>query len=147
MGWVEDLGGQLVGLDTAPLIYFMERHPYYHPRVAPFFVALEQRQLRRVASTLCLTEVLVQPLARKDAALAARYRRILLGQRVVDLAEVTADIVSEAARLRADFGLRTPDAVHLATALLAGATTFLTNDGRLARVPGLQVLILDQLVP
>ena len=31
MGWVDDLLGQLVGLDTAPLIYYLETHPTYQP--------------------------------------------------------------------------------------------------------------------
>ena len=36
------------------------------------------------------------------------------------------------------------NAVHLATALDAGASAFLTNDARLAAIPGLRVLVLDQ---
>ena len=40
MGWVDDWHGQLVGLDTAPLIYYLEEHPTYLPLVDPFFDAL-----------------------------------------------------------------------------------------------------------
>ena len=40
--------------------------------------------------------------------------------------------------------VRTPDAVQLATALDAGASAFLTNDARLAVIPDLRVLVLDQ---
>lgn len=29
MEWVDGLRGQLVALDTAPLIYFIEEHPAY----------------------------------------------------------------------------------------------------------------------
>jgi hypothetical protein len=29
MEWIADLLGQVVGLDTAPLIYFIEEHPTY----------------------------------------------------------------------------------------------------------------------
>lgn len=29
MGWVDNLQGKVVGLDTAPLIYFIEEDPVY----------------------------------------------------------------------------------------------------------------------
>ncbi len=40
MGWVEDLRGKTVGLDTAPLIYYIEDHPIYAELLAPFFAAV-----------------------------------------------------------------------------------------------------------
>jgi predicted nucleic acid-binding protein len=39
----------------------------------------------------------------------------------------------------------TPDAIQIATAIERGATFFLTNDARLATVPNLKVLVLDNL--
>lgn len=54
------------------------------------------------------------------------------------------EIAEEAARLRATYAFRTPDAVQLAAAIDAGAAAFLTNDARLAAVTDLQVVILDQ---
>jgi predicted nucleic acid-binding protein len=47
-----------------------------------------------------------------------------------------------AARLRARYGLRTPDAIHLATAVAARAEAFVTTDRRLARVRELEVRVL-----
>lgn len=29
MGWIENLKGEVVGLDTTPLIYFIEENPTY----------------------------------------------------------------------------------------------------------------------
>ncbi|PJI53413.1 PIN domain nuclease [Methylobacterium radiotolerans] len=49
------------------------------------------------------------------------------------------------AELRADFGLKTPDALHLAAAQLSGCTELWTNDKRLAAAShGLAVDILDR---
>jgi hypothetical protein len=42
MEWIERLKGTIVGLDTAPLIYFIERHPRYLPLVRPFFEAMQR---------------------------------------------------------------------------------------------------------
>jgi predicted nucleic acid-binding protein len=53
-------------------------------------------------------------------------------------------VVRKAAQLRADLpALRTPDALHAATALLAACTMFLTNDSGFRRVGGLPVVVLD----
>lgn len=145
MGWVEDLHGQIVGLDTAPLIYYLEEHPLYLPLVDPFFEALAQGELRAVTSTVTLIEVLTQPLRLGKAALAAQYRSLLLNNRAIAMRAVSIAVADEAARLRAIYLLRTPDAVQLAVAIEAGASAFLTNDARLASIPDMRVVVLDRM--
>ncbi|MCC8109480.1 MAG: twitching motility protein PilT [Planctomycetes bacterium] len=77
MGWLTQLHGKIVGLDTAPLIYFIEKHPEYHPRVRPFFQAVEQGVFEVVTSTITIAEVLVHPFRRNNVALAKTYMDIL----------------------------------------------------------------------
>jgi predicted nucleic acid-binding protein len=50
-----------------------------------------------------------------------------------------------AARLRAQYNLRTPDALHVATARNEGAEWLVTNDHRLRRVEaeGIRVWLFD----
>jgi len=48
--------------------------------------------------------------------------------------------------LRVAYGLKTPDAIHMATALLNGAQAFVTNDAGLKRVNELDVLVLEDYV-
>ena len=38
MGWVGDLRGEVVGLDTAPLIYFVEKNQAYIDMLRPFLM-------------------------------------------------------------------------------------------------------------
>ncbi len=59
---------------------------------------------------------------------------------------VSQSIAEEAARLRAFHNLRTPDAIQMATATFAQASFFLTNDKRLPSLPGLQTLVLNDLM-
>jgi len=59
MEWLKALRGTIVGLDTAPLIYFIEENPSYLPRVRPFFEAIDRGDIQVVTSVLTLTEVLV----------------------------------------------------------------------------------------
>jgi predicted nucleic acid-binding protein len=50
----------------------------------------------------------------------------------------------QAARLRA-VGLRTPDALHAATALATGCVPFVTNDPRFRRVLSLPLALLSEI--
>ena len=79
MGWLAQLQGVVVGLDTAPLIYYIEQYPAFYPTVRPFFQALGRGSFSVVTSIVLLTEVLVQPYRRGDVRLAQEYRDILLG--------------------------------------------------------------------
>ncbi len=84
MEWLSRLSGQTVGLDTASLIYFIERNPLYHSLVEPFFAAVERGEVQVVTSKLTLTEVLVHPYRHGNQALAREYSEILLHARNVN---------------------------------------------------------------
>lgn len=135
-----------MGLDTAPLIYFIEKHPVYLPLLQPFFEAVEHGDIEIVTSTLTLTEVLVHPLQQGDEVLAGQYSRILLNASHVTMLPVSPAIAIEAAHLRASRGYKTPDAIQLATAESGHATFFVTNDEALTNTSGMQVLVLKNLV-
>ncbi len=145
MAWVTALQGQVVVLDTAPLIYFIEENPTYLEMLRPFFVAMDRGEFSVLTSTVTLLEVLVHPLRRGERELAQQYRDTLLGAAGLITISLSPDIAEEAARLRARHNIRTPDAIQMATALRAGASRFLTNDVRLPSLPDLQVLVLDEL--
>lgn len=145
MEWLRQLRGQTVGLDTAPLIYFIEQHPDYLEHVRAFFTAMDAGDLQVVTSSVTLTEVLVHPLRFGYTDLAETYRDILLNQDNLKTLPVSSAIAELAAQLRATQNLRTPDAIQIATALAGNAKFFLTNDIRLSAVTNLQVLVLDNL--
>lgn len=145
MEWVAALQGQVVGLDTAPLIYFIEENQTYLGMVRPFFEAMDRGEFAVVTSTVTLLEVLVHPFRKGDSGLAQQYRDILLDAEGITTLPLSQDIAEEAARLRAAHGIRTPDAIQMATAIRGGASGFLTNDARLPSLPGLAVLVLDEL--
>jgi predicted nucleic acid-binding protein len=146
MEWLKKLRGSVVGLDTAPLIYFIERYPIYLPLVRPFFQAVELGEFQVVTSTLTLTEVLVHPYKYGNQTLAYLYSGILLHQPNLKVLPVSVEIATKAAQLRAAYSLKTPDSIQLATAQMAGATAFLTNDNHFAALPGMNILCLDELL-
>jgi len=96
-----------------------------------------------VTSALTLLEVLVVPLRAGNLPLAERYETLLVRGRGLRLVDLTRGVLRTAAQLRAlDARLRTPDAIQLASALVAGCTTLLTNDRRIPDAGGVRVLQL-----
>jgi len=138
-------GVRQLAVDTSPLIYFIEKHPTYFDRMVVIMQAIDAGAIAGVSATIALTEVLVHPLKIGDAGLATSYETILTGSRSFRLEPMTTQIARRAAGLRAQYNLRTADAIHMATALEIGCDAFLTNDLGLKRVTTLRVLILDEL--
>ncbi|MEQ9482961.1 MAG: PIN domain-containing protein [Coleofasciculus sp. F4-SAH-05] len=89
--------------------------------------------------------MLVYPLRRGNTILAQQYRDILFNEEGFTTIEVSVAIAEEASQLRAAYNLRTPDAIQMATAIRQCASFFLTNDARLSSLPGLAVLVLEEL--
>jgi predicted nucleic acid-binding protein len=143
--WIDDLQEKTVGLDTAPLIYFIEENPTYIETVRFFFEAMDRGDFLVVTSAVTLLEVLVHPLRSNNKELATEYRDILLNSKLTIL-EVSSSIAEQAAQLRADYNIRTPDAIQISAALGAGASHFFTNDIRLPEIPSIQILSLDALI-
>jgi predicted nucleic acid-binding protein len=145
MGWVEMLHGKLVGLDTAPIIYYMEEKPVYVDMLDPFFQAITRGDISVVTSLLTLLEVLVLPVRNGDKVLEQKYRKILFNIKGLQTLAISPDIIEEATRLRAFHNVRTPDSIQMATAITAKASFFLTNDIKLPSLPSLSLLALDKL--
>jgi len=118
----------LIYLDACLIIYLVERHPRWGEAVAS---AIAQVAGGRFGiSPLVKCECLVGPIKRGDPVLQRGY--IELFDRFVSLA-MPETVYLAAAELRARFGLRTPDALHLACAQHHRCEALWTNDDRLAR--------------
>jgi predicted nucleic acid-binding protein len=101
---------------------------------------------RLSGSALCTShltrlECRSKPLADGNAVLLDAYAQFVAGRDMV-LCGLTIAIVDEATRFRAKYHLRTPDALHLASAIVCKAKNFLTGDKNLARVTEIVVEIV-----
>ena len=146
MGLIEDIGRGPVGLDTAILIHLIEEHEHFMPAVEPVFAAMDAGDLQAVTSGLTLLEVLVVPYRAGNARLAERYETLLTRSRGLRMLDVDRDVLRAAAQLRAVTGVKTPDAIQVAAALVGECPVFLTNDRALPEIPGLRVLQLSDYV-
>lgn len=135
---------QVIGLDSNILIYFIEGHPTYLRHTQSLFSAIEAGQNRAVCATLSLLEVLVQPYRNKDDALVNQFYALLTTYPHLSWEGLSPEVADLGARLRAGHNLKTPDAIMLATAIHAGATGFVGNDGQLKRVTEIEILLLEE---
>ena len=138
-------GVKNLGLDTAPVIYFVEKHPQYDALVTEIFRRIDNDLLVGITSVITFTEVLIQPIRRGDTKLQQEYSELLLHSANFETMPIDADTARRAATLRAVYNLRTPDALQIATALEFNCQAFLTNDLQHKRVTELRMLILDEL--
>jgi predicted nucleic acid-binding protein len=139
VGLIESLPPGAVAIDTAILIYFVERSDRYVDAVRPLFQAADRGETELVTSAVALLEVLVVPYRAGDHELAGRYKALLTRSRGLRLADVDRPLLRLAAQLRALHGIRTPDALQLAAGLAHRCGCFLTNDRRLPSLPNLPV--------
>ena len=130
-------------LDTAPVIYFVERNLKFVDRVDPIFERLES-EIMAVVGAVTIAECLVGALRLNLAALQQAYLEILDGENVV-FVESSRMIAREAARIRFEYNFQLPDALQIASAIAADCDAFLTNDTQLTRVTELRVLVVSEL--
>lgn len=134
-----------VYLDSAILIYSVEAHPDYRELLRPLWLSLQASEIEVISSELSLMEVLIVPLRNNDTALVNDYRELMLNGEM-QLIPIIQTILTQAAQLRATTNLRTPDAIHVATAINTGSTLFLTNDLRIRQVPNLSIIVLQDVL-
>ena len=137
--------GGAVYVDANAIIYSVERVEPYHSLLAPMWEDARAARFTLASSELVALETLVRPLRDGNTRLEMLFRSILSAAEL-DLIPATMATWEDAARIRADTGLATSDALHAATALRAGCTAFITNDTDFRRVEGLPVVVLDDLV-
>lgn len=126
--------GSLLGLDTVAIIYFLERHPTYYAKSLEIFRCIEEGRIKAVMSSLVFAELLVPAYRAGKPQEAEKVQQVLTAFPNLEIAPLTPLIAAEAARLRARYGVRTPDAIHLATGIHRQASGFITNDKGLQRV-------------
>ena len=127
----------LIYLDSSIVIYLVERHPLYAPRIESALAEAGDAGL--ATSRLVELEVLVKPLQEGRAETASLYRDFLGATRLLPITDETFE---RALSSRVRHHLKTPDALHLALAQQYACDQFWTNDARLQAAAELSVNIL-----
>jgi len=132
-------------IDTSIWIYHLEQNPEFAPAAGRIVEDLEEGRFRGIASELTLLELTVRPLQLGRQDVADDYEIMLGYFPHLDLEPISREILLEAATLRARHGLRTPDAIQIATGLKAGATLAVSNDQGWRKLSSIEILLLADL--
>ncbi|BAU15214.1 PilT protein-like protein [Leptolyngbya sp. NIES-3755] len=145
MGQLNLPDSSLIYLDTVTIIYSVERFPSYITLLDPMWQQLQSSRFQVITSELALLETLVLPIRQNNRVLLSRYETLLTLSEV-NLIPISQSILRSAANIRAEANLRTPDAIHAATAIESGCTMFLTNDLGFRRIANFPVVILQDIL-
>jgi uncharacterized protein len=118
----------LIYLDSCIMIYLVENHPLWAHRIQAKMA--EQDPAAFAISSLVKLECLVKPLQSGDLVLQKRYTSVF--EQLAQLS-MSDEVFLQAAQLRSRFGLKTPDALHLACAQSHDCRSLWTNDERLSQ--------------
>jgi predicted nucleic acid-binding protein len=134
-------------LDTAPVIYYVEKNPQYFATVEFVFDQIDSGSITAVTSPVTLAECLVVPYRLGIAKLQQDFLDLIVYGNNTVFVSIDREIGRQAAELRARYNITLPDALQIASALAAGSQAFLTNDGNLERVTELSIIVLDEMSP
>lgn len=136
-------------IDAQTFIYFIEENLQYIQKVEPIFQEISEGNIIGVSSYLSLLEVLVKPIEQGNTEIAYLYRDLMLSSAYLKLYPLDDEVAEIAATLRAKysgngFKIRTPDAIQIATGILAEADVFITNDKKLKQISEIEVIVLGE---
>jgi predicted nucleic acid-binding protein len=134
-----------VGVDSAILIYHLDNTAPYAALTESLFASVAGGTVRAILSTVSVTEALVKPFAEQNTDRIEAFGWFLRALPNSVLVAPDHETAKDAARLRARYGVRTPDALLLATARQQRARAFVTNDSKLSKVRGeeMAIVVLD----
>ncbi|NEO27497.1 MAG: type II toxin-antitoxin system VapC family toxin [Kamptonema sp. SIO4C4] len=146
MARLENLEGAKIALDTVIFIYALEDNPDFGKMATKIFEKIEEGRIQGFASDLALAELMVQPLRKGRTEVADEYAQELPKFPNLSFGSLTRQIVINAARLRGNSNLALIDALHLASAIEANCTIFLTNDTAIKHPnPGIEITLLSEM--
>ncbi len=120
-------------LDANLWIFLLNPPAEIEAQLMTIFEQVAAGTLVPVTSVLSWYECLVKPLEKKDPEEKAWFDRVFTQTEGLVLVEITREMLFAAAQLRAAAKVKTPDAIHLASARTAGCDVFLTHDGDLRK--------------
>ena len=142
MGLRDVLRGKRVYFDANIFIYLVEGSLEFAQKLQDIRKSIQNGECEIVTSELTLCEVLVVPFRNGDSALAGKFRDLIEATGAFEVVPTSKQTYIRASLYRAQHGLKTPDAIHVATAVEAGCAAFLTNDKALEAPRQIEMLKL-----
>ena len=130
-------------LDTAPVIYYIQKNEKYFEKVKQIFIALRMSKVQFVSSDITTAEACVYPYRLGRQEWLDKFNDFVR-EAPVEIIHTSDEIAHRTAQIRAQYpSFKTMDAIQIATALVGGCDGFLTNDKRLRQFGELPCLTID----
>lgn len=134
-----------VFLDTAPIIYYLQRDEMYFEKMKTIFIELRKKKVELVSSDVTIAEYCVFPYRTGNQKLVEDFDNFIqiAGVEIIHSSEI---IAKKSASIRAQYpAFKTMDSLQLAFAVCSGCDLFLTNDKQLRQYAEIQCLLIDDL--
>jgi predicted nucleic acid-binding protein len=136
--------GAKLFIDTAPVIYLVEKNPNYFDQVSYFFAESISKDKSLVTSVLTLSEVAIKPYKTSKTELLSKFEKTI--KSLFQIYTVTWEVADLSAKLRAKYpSLKAVDSLQLATAIVYKCEGFITNDRRLRAIREIPVKLIKDL--
>jgi predicted nucleic acid-binding protein len=135
---------KIFAADTMLFIYHFEDHARYAPVTNMLFESWESGTNSGITSVITLLEILVKPRRDENWEAVRDYKDLLMTFPNLQLAPLESECADLASDLRARYGIRTPDAIQVASALFHSATAFVTKDDQIKQISELEIVLLDE---
>lgn len=133
-----------IALDSSCFIYHIEKNRKYIELTRIIFKELlPKASIQAIGSTLIITEILTKPYKLNRSDLALAYKTLIQAIPNFDLFAPNEQICDHAAQIRSKYGFKTPDAIHVATAIEESASAIVGNDKKWKKVKEIKTIILE----
>jgi len=140
--WGFQLHGKSVYFDANIFIYLLENHSDLGEVCLSIVQSAVDKELDGYSGDLVLAELLVKPLKDNNARAVKAVKDLFSKETRIELLPHKRSTFETAALLRANYKIKLPDALHIATAIENHIEVFLTNDREIPSIPEITVLQL-----
>ncbi|MEM2786256.1 MAG: PIN domain-containing protein [Candidatus Nitrosotenuis sp.] len=123
----------VVLIDTNIIVNAKNANEPYSAFSLQILDAIEDGLMCGIISIISIAELSVRYYSEEDTKGKEELLSHLISNKNFEIVELDLRIAEEAAKIRAQTGLRLPDAILVATGLVKGAQYFITNDKELKR--------------
>jgi predicted nucleic acid-binding protein len=137
------MGRPIIVLDTSVFIYAFEDKDKLGDICINLLRKIEIGEFLAVFSQIGIIELLSGPKRKEQKSLASFYKNSVYNYPNLIIQNLSDNIADASSDLRGKYNISTPDAIHIATAINARATKFITNDKALIKVKEIKIQLLS----
>lgn len=132
-----------VGLDSMEFIYFLEDNSQFGALSEVIFELAERNKITVISSILVLIEVLTGYRRANDETSEQEFKQMMKEFPNIEVYDLNNHLINKVVDLRTKYNIKTPDAIHIATAIENKAEAFITNDKLLSKIKEIKIICLS----